>query len=273
MAGEGGGLAPPAHCRALPSAPVPVHLQSKLVDGRRSPAALDGAPGVDQASSPGGCMPPHPLPPQVCFFGTLPRSSSSSPSPARCRDQPAITPAAALPRRRCRAYLLHTIAPQPAVPRRLGTSSVPRSGLCALLRALLGEPGRSPLHLLQPPPGREARERAQLITRMLPARAGAGRGWDFLRAAKFKGVPAPRSCTHIPTGCKISRGPHGAAPGPQPADREAVGPTITRRSGSQWRCQWWYPWWEGQGFPVCGADPSLRLTRSTLTPAIAPRGP
>lgn len=137
MAGEGGGLAPPAHCRALPSAPVPVHLQSKLVDGRRSPAALDAAPGVDQASALGGCTPPHPLPPQVCFFGTLPRSSSSSPSPARCRDQPAITPAAALPRRRCRAYLLHTIAPQPAVPRRWepapcpAQGSVPRSGLCS----------------------------------------------------------------------------------------------------------------------------------------------
>lgn len=199
----------------------------------------------------------------------LGRGCSSSPSPARCRDQMlAITPHAAAASRAARSlYLLHTIAPQPAVPQRLGTGSAPCSGLLSG-----NERGRSPLRLLQPPPGSEARERSQLITWMRPARAGAGRGGrDFARAAGFKGVSAPRSCTPFPIGCKISRGPHGATPDPQPAGREAVGPTITqRRRVSAVLPQWWYPRWEGQGVPMPRADPSPRLTRSTLTLAIAP---
>lgn len=158
MAREGGDRAPLARCWASSSAPIPVHFQSKLVDGRRkSLAALEAASSADQASSLGGYNPS-----QFALFGTLPRSitsprggdhcvaphqlsplpqslpgtlglsvpspggtrsgsalgrgCSSSPSPARCRDQLVITPAVPLPHRRRGAYLLHTIALQPAVP-------------------------------------------------------------------------------------------------------------------------------------------------------------
>lgn len=60
---------------------------------------------------------------------------------------------------------------------------------------------------LPPPAGREARERSQLITWMLPAGARGDKGWDFPRAAELKGVSAPKSCT--PRGEKSAEGPVG----------------------------------------------------------------
>lgn len=73
MAREGGDRAPLARCWASSSAPIPVHFQSKLVDGRRkSLAALEAASSADQASSLGGYNPS-----QFALFGTLPRSITS----------------------------------------------------------------------------------------------------------------------------------------------------------------------------------------------------
>jgi len=87
-----------------------------------------------------------------------------------------------------------------------------------------------------------------------------GRARDSPGAAQFKGVSALRSGTRTPVGCKISRGPRGASPDPQPAGREAVGPTITWRSGSPRCCQ------SSVGGDGAQGRPFPRLPRSTLTP-------
>ena len=168
--GRGWGPGTPCPPLGPPSTLLPPHFQSKLVDGWRSLVTLDATLGADQASSPGGCNPPTPqfahfgtltcsivspwgsprtpparLPQSLAAqhpgaggarpWGPIQLSPGqgllSPPLPARCRDQLAITPAAAAASPEARSYLLHTIAPQPPVPQRLGTGSAPCSGLCS----------------------------------------------------------------------------------------------------------------------------------------------
>lgn len=109
---------------------------------------------------------------------------------------------------------------------------------------------------------------------MLPAGARAGRGWDFSRAAAFKGVSGQGHVPASPTGRKISRGPHRAAPDRPPAGGEAVGPTITWRSGvlvvlPEWR----YPWWEGTGLPRVWGRPFPQVNQEHPHPGHRPPGP